>query len=364
MKLLLAADIFPPQSGGPATYVVTLANELSKQGDFVRIVSLNAKSDKNVTACSVRHVISSNKLFRYLQYFWLLLQEAKSVDLIYAMGPVNAGLPGLIVAKFLGKKFAVKVVGDYAWEQFQNRSKSDVMVDEFQKLKIGGKIGILKSIEKFVVRNANLVITPSLYLKNIVLGWGAKEEKVSVVYNAVSKLEIAPKSKPNNERWIVSAGRLVPWKGMMALLKIMNESFLGTDIKLKIVGDGPEYSHLLAEVKKMHLENSVELVGSLSHTDTLSYLRAADIFVLNSGYEGLSHVILEAKNFGVPVLASEVGGNPELVSSEFLFPYNNLEIIKQKIVSVMDNHKNISFNDEKFSLRSMITNTKKLLSGI
>ncbi len=364
MKLLLAADIFPPQSGGPATYVVTLANELSKQGDIVRIVSLNPKSDKSAATCSVHHVTSSNKLFRYLQYFWLLFWEAKNVEVVYAMGPVNAGLPGLIVARLLGKKFVVKVVGDYAWEQFQNSSKSDIMVDEFQKLKIGGKIGILKLIEAFVVKNADLVITPSVYLKNIVLGWGAKEEKVSVVYNAVSKLDITPKSKPSNERWIVSAGRLVPWKGMMVLLKIINENFLGTETKLKIIGDGPEYSNLSREVKKMHLENSVELVGSLSHADTLSYIRSADVFLLNSGYEGLSHVILEAKNFGVPVLASEVGGNPELVSSEFLFPYNNSEIIKQKIKTIIDNPKNISFNDEKFSLEAMITNTKKLLSGI
>ena len=45
MKILIAADIFPPQSGGPATYVVALANELAKKGDIVKIVSLNPESD-------------------------------------------------------------------------------------------------------------------------------------------------------------------------------------------------------------------------------------------------------------------------------------------------------------------------------
>ena len=95
MKILIAADIFPPQAGGPATYAVTLANELVKQGIEVSIVSLNSHSDKKVldNRVALFSVKSSFKPLRYWQYYRLLLARGRSADVIYAMGPVNAGWP-------------------------------------------------------------------------------------------------------------------------------------------------------------------------------------------------------------------------------------------------------------------------------
>src|SRR3989344_7995859 len=103
MKLLIAADIFPPESGGPATYCVTLANELVKLGDEVKIVSLNPNSDRSLVPCSLFLVHFKNKLFRYLEYTWLLFWHAKWADVIYAMGPVNAGFPAYIASKMRAK---------------------------------------------------------------------------------------------------------------------------------------------------------------------------------------------------------------------------------------------------------------------
>jgi glycosyltransferase involved in cell wall biosynthesis len=384
MKLLIAADIFPPQSGGPATYVVHLANALVKDGWDVRVVSLNPDGDRSITQ-NTHHVVSRSKLLRYWQYFWLLCKHAKDVGVIYAMGPVNAGLPALLVAKFLKKKFVVKVVGDYAWEQWQNQRTTNnkqqsafVSVDDFQDINVGGKIGIFKKVERFVVSRADKVIVPSKYLKGVVEGWGAKDDRIEVIYNAVDFVVGTPKPH-DGEKWIVSVARLMPWKGMGALIEIMPDLIKEMpDIRLKIIGDGPEMKNLKFKIKDLGLEEMVELTGELPRQEVLSFNAAANVFVLNSGYEGLSHVLLEALQMGTPVVASNVGGNPELIQSPkqgLLFDYNDKgEMIRtiSKVLSGSYGPPSMSQEDQEevldflnqFGFDYMVNHTRRTLESI
>ncbi len=381
MKLIIAADIFPPESGGPATYSVTLANELVKQGVEVTIVSLNPHSDKKVLDDKVElvAVASRFKPLRYRQYYKLLLAKGKSADIIYAMGPVNAGYPALRAARKLGKKFVVKVVGDYAWEQGVAQYGITALIDDFQyEKKSFNKVGVLRRIESSVVRRADHVITPCNYLRKMVLGWGAINDKVTVVYNAVEFKKAEPKMH-SGERWVVSVARLLPWKGMEALVEAV--SMLVKDshyanLKLKIIGDGPEMGALKNKVATLKAENFVELLGNKRRTEALEYIAGADLFVLNSSYEGMSHAILEAQALGIPVLASKKGGNPELVASDRLFTYNNADEIKNKIKELLDENpvritpvETLKYSDtgislKKFTVGTMIGETKDLLEHI
>jgi glycosyltransferase involved in cell wall biosynthesis len=106
-------------------------------------------------------------------------------------------------------------------------------------------------------------------------------------------------------------------------------------LKLKIVGSGPELPFLQTLVGQKNAADMVEFLGNLPRQKALSYTQAADVFVLNSDYEGLSHVILEAQALGVPVLASNVGGNPEIVGKNGLFTFDAVEEIKNKIRSIL-----------------------------
>ncbi len=384
MRILIAADIFSPQSGGPATYAVTLANELTKQGVGVAIVSLNPQSDISVVSCSLYRVSWKNK-FRYLQYLWLLFKYAKAADVVYAMGPVNAGLPALIACRLRRKKFVVKVVGDYAWEQGTQRFRVNDTIDDFQKKKhYFLRVQFLKWLQSFVAKKADTVIVPSNYLKNMVAGWGVNPAKVQLIFNSVEFKTVMPTVKPNEERWLVSVGRLVPWKGMVALIEVMPsllEQF--TNLKLKIIGEGPEAGNLRLKIvslreipsqegKDLRLSDCVELLGNLPHDKALSYIGAADVFILNSGYEGLSHVILEAMNFGVPILASKVGGNPETLSEGYpgdLFNYNDKNEIKKMIsdylLANLTERKGLDENfKQQFGFATMIKRTKEALEKV
>lgn len=377
MRLLLAADIFPPESGGPATYAVQLANGLVAQGAAVTIISLNPASDRSVLGTKVNFdcVTTRFKPVRYWQYYRLLLKHGPTSDVIYAMGPVNAGLFGMKAAKKLGKKFVVKVVGDYAWEQGQVRGLVRDSIDAFQTKKYAGKIGRLQKIEREVVCNADCVIVPSKYLAGMVKGWGAEEKKIKVIYNAMKIQAVDPVVKPVREHWIVSVGRLVPWKGMKTLIEIMPEILEKfPNARLKIIGDGPERDTLQTQVADMRMESVVELRGNVSHRESLAYIHAADLFVLNSAYEGLSHVILEALSFNKPVLASSSGGNSEIVipgKTGKLFQYNDKETIVEYIIDFLRTcispdwqgvDRDLFF--KQFESVSMIEETKKVLESV
>ena len=90
---------------------------------------------------------------------------------------------------------------------------------------------------------------------------------------------------------------------------------LPPDVNLVIVGDGPEREQLEREAVAAGVPERVCFTGSVSQATVQQYLQAADVFTLHTRYEGLSHVMLEAMHAGTPIVASDVGGNAEVIES-------------------------------------------------
>lgn len=368
-RIVIASDIFPPDIGGPATYSKKLAEELISRGWQVKLICY---SDKKQDDKAIRIIRSKIKGWHHFKYFWRLFFLSFGKDVIYAMGPVSAGLPAMWVAKILNKKFVVKVVGDYAWEQARNLKVTDIGIDDFQNQKFDGKIEKLKKIESQVCQSADKVITPSNYLKNIVMGWGVPEEKVQVIYNAFSgefKNEINKK-----ENQIVSVGRLVPWKGFDTLIDAFSELLDDShNFELVIYGEGPQENKLKEKINELQLNNRINIIA-VPHNILINALRESTIFILNTGYEGLPHTILEAMSAGVPVITTNVCGNPEVITDNengLLVEYNNKEQLKQAILKLYNDQelrqKFINNSKEvlkKFKYEDMISNTEKLLREI
>jgi glycosyltransferase involved in cell wall biosynthesis len=120
--------------------------------------------------------------------------------------------------------------------------------------------------------------------------------------------EIRPPS-PHGASTVVSVGNLRPEKGHSVLLRAVAE--LG-DARLVIVGDGPLRSSLEREARSLGLADRVEFAGAVS--DVWPYLARADVFVFPSLSEPLGIAVMEAMAAGLPVVASAVGGIPELVT--------------------------------------------------
>ncbi len=86
------------------------------------------------------------------------------------------------------------------------------------------------------------------------------------------------------------------------------------NIILKIVGDGSEINNLKLLVKKYELEEKVNFIGKIVGLKLNEYFKDADIFIQASNYEGLPHSILEAINYEIPILSTEVGGCSTLLN--------------------------------------------------
>jgi len=345
MKILIATGIFSPDIGGPASYAMVLGQKISGKADVTVITyssKFRHKTDRELPFKVVRVWRGWPKLLRHAVYFFRVLGQASKNDAVFSLNAVSAGLPALLAAKIKKKKFFVKIVGDYAWEIAVNKKKSSFLINDFQESTKKGWIKMLAKTQYWVCKKADGVIVPSKYLADIVQGWGVRPDKITVIYNGVDfkKCDL-PREEARRKvgipgNIIISYGRLVPWKGFKMLIKIMPKILeISQFLRLVIIGDGPEKKNLEMMIKNMGLEKKVYLLGKKNKEEIALYLAASDIYILNSGYEGFSHQILEAMAAGVPVIASAVGGNKEIINqgkNGFLVRYNDefniLEAIK------------------------------------
>ena len=328
MKVLIATGLYPPEVGGPATYTRVLEQELPPCGIAVSVLPFSR----------VRHL---PKLIRHVAYFWHAFRMAREVTLVYAQDPVSVGLPAMLAAKLARKPFVLKVVGDYAWEQASQRWGFTDTLEAFQHAELTFPASALRALERFVARQAVSVVVPSKYLARIVREWGVEKKKLVVIYNGMEKLADTG-NKPVlrgllkfRGKLIVSIGRLVPWKGFAKLIELLSRMKKDMpDVKLMIVGSGPDLHALEKEAADRGLEDDVIFTGALPRDVLLRYVRLSDVFVLNSRYEGFSHQILEVMAVGVPVVATNIGGNPEAIDDEkngFLVQPNDLKAIENDV---------------------------------
>ena len=340
-SILIATGIYPPHIGGSATYSSLLFRELPKRGHTAKVLTYGTASQR--VAGSI-YVISNSwpKGIKHFLYFLKLLEIGRRSDLILvADSSFGAAFISVIAGKILRRKIIVRVTGDYAWEQGVQRFGVKELIDDFQNKNYSLPVELLRKCQSFAVRNADLVIAPSRYLKKITEGWGVSGDKIKVIYNAVDLPDFKLSKEEARQvlgvsgKIIISAGRLVPWKGFEMLIQaIVEAEGVIPDIKLYIIGDGPEEGNLKAQSLK--LKANIFFTGTLSKDKLMQYLKAADLFALNSSYEGFSHQIIEAMSIGLVVAAADVGGNPEVIKSGengFLFGYNDKRAIIDILIS-------------------------------
>lgn len=357
-KILIATGIFPPDIGGPATYSKLLADKLPERGFEVLVANFG----------EVRRL---PKVVRHTTYFFNVLVRARGCDVVYAQDPVSVGLPAMLAAKILRKKFYLKVVGDYAWEQGTQRAGVTDDLDTFshEHSKYSFLVRCLKRIERRVALSADVIITPSEYLKTIVTNWGVAAEKIMVIYNGFNAPVLADDKETLRKKLgvegyaMLSVGRLVPWKGFMMLIEMMPALVKEiADAHLFIAGSGPNQTLLEKKVAELGLTRYITFLGKLSQEKLFEYIKASDVFVLNTSYEGFSHQLLEVMALGTPVVTTPAGGNSEILNDHtngLLVPFNNQTLFEKAIKELHDNgevvqsliraaqKKSLEFSDER-----------------
>ena len=351
-KILIATGIFPPDIGGPAVMLEALARGLVNSGFKVQIMTYSEKDPKqaynNSPEFDIRRIRKGLPFgLSRLAYFIRLILLSNRADVIYITDTYSVGYFAHIIKKMFKKKYILRFTGDSAWEKAGARGWTTDNLEDFQDKKYGTQVEKLKSQRKKILLNADALIVDSEFNKKIALKIGVNENKIYVIPN-ISHLpenieeKKVQKIKDKYGRIILFSGRLMPWKGLEALIKIMPRLMenveAGDQLTLLILGDGPEENNLKELTRQIKVGENVSFLGRIAHSETINYFAAADVFVLNSQYEGCSHAILDALKIGLPVVASNAGGNAELIRSGengLLVEYNNLEQLNRAISKIL-----------------------------
>src|SRR5262249_3744481 len=141
------------------------------------------------------------------------------------------------------------------------------------------------------------------------LGLGVPRDRIALIPNAVLLRNDGHRSEPARGDIVLFVGGLRRQKGVDGLLKAFAQ--VTTTLPLCVVGDGPERSAPEAQARTLGIADRVRFVGEVA--DPSPYYARARLFVFPSWAEGLSNALLEAMAFGLPVVATRVGGNVDLV---------------------------------------------------
>ncbi|MEK9628944.1 MAG: glycosyltransferase [Nitrospinota bacterium] len=210
--------------------------------------------------------------------------------------------------------------------------------------KLVAQIPILSSLILKFLKKTSAIICEEADLKSFLIGKGFNEEKIHLIRNGIDLELFQPRnneeSKRNlnlniNDKILISTGSLNKNKNHSLLVDAFKEiSPAHESWRLFIVGDGEERLALEKQIERSGVSERVKLLGFQDHQTLCKWLNAADIFVLPSRNEGTPNALLEAMACGLPVIASKVGGIPELIQDNvegLLFDPNSKTDLMEKL---------------------------------
>lgn len=339
-KILLV--ITKSELGGAQIFVLNLARELQKKGMRVSLAVgeegfLSEEFEKLdfpvFKIKGLKRSLNPLKIFTYFFDLYFLLKKEK-FNIVHFNS--SNTLPGALSAKILSSK--IKIV-------FTFHGLS--LLDPQYK-----KSFFLKTLNYIFFKIFLFFVDSGVFVSNLNLAWAKKiglYKKGVCIYNginnpekdflekekAISELDNITNKNLADHYILGTVGRLDYPKNHKFLLEMMDDIIkIKQHAKIIIIGDGPEKKNLKSSIKEKNLEDKIILAGA--QKNAYKYLKAFDIFVMPSRYEGLSISLIEALFSGVPILASDVGGNSEVLmeSPEQLYELNDKKDFLNKFTTL------------------------------
>jgi glycosyltransferase involved in cell wall biosynthesis len=335
LNFLLVTGIYPPDIGGPATFIPLFEKYLTQNEIQYKTITL-ADQTNSKNELESRNLIKIRRSRAKLSRFWRVIREVvregRSSEFIFVNGlHEEAGIALLVLRK---KKAIAKIVGDPVWERAKNAGKTSLTVQEFNKSKnLNWRAVLQRKLLKFCLNRFDSITCPSQELVEIVKAWGVRIPVV-LIQNGV---EVRP-YKRNHLIWdIVSVSRLVKWKNIEKLIEFADVC----GFSLAVVGSGPEENYLRSVAAG---SKNVVFLGDLDREAVKNVLAASRFFGLFSDYEGLSFSLLESMSFGVIPIVNSNPGNLAVVSdgeNGFVITLEGIQESAQKVLQVSADQTNI-----------------------
>jgi glycosyltransferase involved in cell wall biosynthesis len=311
VRVVVVSGIWPPDPGGPASHAPALADFLAERGHAVEVVT-TADVAPEARSYPVRWATRRSPL-RHARSALLVRAAGRRADVVYATSMIRRAAIG---ARLAGRPLVVKLVSDEVFERATRSGRYGGTLDEFQRVRGGGRQRFLRATRNAALKRARHVFCPSSYLRDVALRWGLDAGRVTVLPNPAPTIPAMPTREKLRAELelagdvVVFAGRLGPQKAVGVLLEALRRV---SDVSLVIAGDGPERSALERRALELGLGSRARFLGSVPRETVLRLFRAADASVLPSAWENFPHTIVEALAVGCPVIATAVGGVPEVV---------------------------------------------------
>jgi len=323
MRVLITSPVFPPDLGGPAVYVPSLGRYLVERGHEVAVVAFCSDPAPAGHPFEVQAISRGGLALRYVKAFFAVLRRAKGCDVVYVQE--HLALLHVLAARLRGAPVVIRIMVDGSWEIAHRRGWcGDDDIVTFQGKDYGWKVALTRALQRRWWGWCRHVIACSEFLREILIrSHGVAPEKVERIFNAYhgpdpetvrhtpgeARAELGLDQKC---RYLLTICRLMGWKGVDGILRALGE--LPEDVHLLVAGDGDMEAAWKALAAELGLAGRAHFLGNVEHARIPLLIRAAEVFVLNSRYEGLSHTLLEVLHLGTPIVASRVCGNPEVVT--------------------------------------------------
>jgi glycosyltransferase involved in cell wall biosynthesis len=249
-------------------------------------------------------------------------------DVIRAYNPLLQGWLAVETGKELEKPVVISLMGDYD-RDLRHFAKKNRDIKSYLKLSYTKKF-----LESHSIKNADAIIIIYEFIQSYAKKMGGKN--IHLIYNRIDLSQFSSDVSPAFEESkpvVICVGRLMKEKNQECLIRAIKD----LDVKLLLIGDGPQYDELTNLVKELGIQNKVRFERAVPHKDIPRYYASADVFALPIKYGGFAIPVLEAAASGLPVILpkQEFDANPELIQDFALLVDNNPESFKSAIGKIL-----------------------------
>lgn len=325
MRVLVTSPVFPPDLGGPAVYVPSIGRFLVERGHSVEVVAFCSDPEPAGYPFPVTAITRGNLLVRYLKAFVQVLRRAGRADVVYVQE--HLALFHVLAARLRRRPVVIRIMVDGAWEIAHRKGWcGDDDIVTFQGKTYGWQVRLTRALQRWWWGRCSRIICCSEFLRGILVNHHSVDpDKAVTIVNAYHGPRASDVRETQSEararlglrvdrRYVLTICRLMGWKRVDNIIRALAE--WPADVELLVAGDGDMQAAWTQLAADLGLAERVRFLGNVPHRDIPLWIRAADLFVLNSEYEGLSHTLLEVQALGTPMIASGVCGNPEVVEHE------------------------------------------------
>ncbi len=335
MKVLVVNFEYPPLGGGGGVATMHLAIELAKRDHEVHVLTTRYKGLSFYEFTEGVHIyrvpvwrrtrLEAATLISLITFVpmawwkgWRLTRQIK-FDVINAHFVVPSGLVAVLLSKIKHLPLVVTLIGGDVYDPSKRLSPH--------------RYGIVRGIVRWICSQAQMVTAISQDTAERARRLHGVKNKIVVIPIGIARKATVPRLPRLDQSKLkaVTIGRLIPRKQYQCLLEAWKYT---ANIELTIIGSGPQENFLRGQAEKFDVSNRVHWAGFVSEEEKTRLLTEADIYVSAASHEGFGIVFLEACQAGLPIVATNVGGQLDFLQNEknaLLVPVHNSQALAEAV---------------------------------